>query len=167
MHRRLPLLVLFAVAAAIVGVGLATASTSVAWKATFSENFGGRNHSPFVCPADTNCSGGQVVGLGQAQEVIVFGGGCGGTCDRRTLTFADGSTIVMDETDVPDSARTPGKSGNAPGQPGSYGNPFRLDRTDVVVDGTGRFAGASGSATCQVKVAGGVATINLTGTVTF
>ena len=98
--------------------------------------------------------------------MILFGG-CGASCDTRTLTFADGSTIVMEETDVPDTFGTPGNSGNAPGQPRSYGNPNGLDRTDTIVGGTGRFAGASGTASCKVKVAGGVATINLEGTVTF
>ena len=36
-----------------------------------------------------------------------------------------------------------------------------------VTGGTGRFAGASGSASGQVKLAGGTAIINLSGTVTF
>jgi len=92
-------------------------------------------------------------------------GACGQFCDVRTLTFADGSTIVMDET--ASNFQTPGNSGNAPGQAVGYGNPFSLDISDSIVGGTGRFAGASGSASGQVKLAGGTAIINLSGTVTF
>jgi acyl-CoA synthetase (AMP-forming)/AMP-acid ligase II len=35
-----------------------------------------------------------LIGLGQAQDLIVFFA-CGSECDVRTLTFADGSRIVM------------------------------------------------------------------------
>jgi hypothetical protein len=149
---------------ALAGAGLARASTTVAWKATFAEQFGGPNHSPFICPAGTSCGSGQVVGLGQAQDVIAFGA-CGPVCDVRTLTFDDGSTIVMHETSS--NFQRPGNSGNAPGQLVGYGNPFTLDLTDTIVGGTGRFEGASGTASGQVKVAGGTAIINLAGTVTF
>jgi hypothetical protein len=101
--------------------------------------------------------------LGQAQDVIVFGGGCGGACDVRTLTFADGSTIVMDETES--NPQNPGNS--QPSPPNSYGNPVSVDLSDTIVGGTGRFAGASGTASGQLKIAGGIAMINLSGTVTF
>jgi hypothetical protein len=157
------LAVAFVVALACAGV--AGASTTVAWKATFPETFGGPIHSPFTCAPGTSCGSGEVTALGQAQDVIVFGGGCGGACDVRTLTFADGSTIVMNET--ASNFQTPGNSGNAPGQLNSFGNPFSLDLSDTIVGGTGRFAGASGSASGQVKVAGGTAIITLSGTVTF
>jgi hypothetical protein len=148
---------------ALASAGGAGASTAVAWKATFPEQAGGPINSPFNCAPGTSCGSGEVTGLGQAQDVIVFGGGCGGTCDVRTLTFADGSTIVMDETES--NFQTPGNS--QPSPPNSYGNPFRLDLSDTIVGGTGRFAGASGSASGQVKVAGGTAIITLSGTVTF
>ena len=38
---------------------------------------------------------------------------------------------------------------------------------DTIVGGTGRFAGASGAASGTVKVAGGIATSRLAGTLTF
>jgi hypothetical protein len=80
--------------------------------------------------------------------------GCGGGCDIRTLSFADGSTLVMDEV---------GSNFQAFGQ-----GAFTLDLTDVIVGGTGRFAGASGSATGNVTaVLAGAAVIRLSGTVTF
>ena len=160
--RRIFGLLTIAFVVALASAGLAGASTTVTWKATFPETFGGPINSPFTCAPGTSCGSGEVTGLGQAQDVIVFGA-CGPNCDVRTLTFADGSTIVMDETGS--NFRTPGNS--QPSPPTSYGNPFLLDLSDTIVGGTGRFAGASGSASGQVKVAGGIAIINLSGTVTF
>jgi hypothetical protein len=149
---------------ALSSAGLAGASTSVDWKATFPEQFGGPNHSPFSCAAGDSCGSGEVTRLGQAQDAIAFGAGCGGTCDVRTLTFADGSTIVMDETDS--DPQTPGNSTQAQ-PPNSYGSPITFDLSDTIVGGSGRFAGASGTAGGQLKIAGGTAIINLSGTVTF
>jgi hypothetical protein len=156
------LLGLLAVASvvAFANAGAAGASTTVAWKATFPEPFGGPNNSPFSC-SGSSCGSGVVLPLGRAQDVIVFSGPGG----VRTLTFADGSTIVMDE--VFSNFQPPGGSGDAPGQAGSYGFPFTLDLSDTIVGGTGRFAGASGTASGQVRQAGGIATITLSGTVTF
>jgi hypothetical protein len=150
---------------ALVSVGVAGASTTVAWQATFPEQFGGPNHSPFVCAPGTSCGSGEVTGLGQVQDVIVFGGGCGGACDVRTLTFTDGSTLVLQESGS--NFRTPGNSANAPGQQVSYGNPGSSDLSDTIVGGTGRFAAASGTASGHVMVVGGTAIISLSGTVTF
>jgi len=144
-------------------MGLASASTSVHWKATFPEQFGGPINSPFSCAPGASCGSGEVTGLGQAQDVVVFGGGCGGACDVRTLTFADGSTIVMDETES--NPQNPGNS--QPSPPSSYGDPVSVDLSDTIVGGTGRFAAASGPASGQLKIAGGTAIINLSGTVTF
>lgn len=157
----------FAVTAFVIGVlgaGPASASTTVAWKATLPEPIGGLNHSPFDCPPDSGCGSGsgQVIGLGQAQDLIVFFA-CGSECDVRTLTFADGSTIVMHE--VFSNFRTPGNSAQFNGH--SYGNPNSGELNDTIVGGTGRFAGATGTASGSVKVAGGVATVSLSGTVTF
>jgi len=42
-----------------------------------------------------------------------------------------------------------------------------LDLSDTIVGGTGRFEGASGTASGEVKQAGGTAIITLCGTVTF
>jgi hypothetical protein len=158
-------LLVVAFVVALVGAGVAGASTTVAWKATFAEPFGGKNQSPFTCARTPgqSCGSGQVVPLGQVQEVILFGAGCGGSCDVRTLTFADGSTIVMDETEL--GFQFPGNS--QPSPPTSYGNPVTITLSDTIVGGTGRFAGASGSGSGHVLVAGGVAIITLSGTVTF
>jgi hypothetical protein len=103
-----------------------------------------------------------VIGLRQAQDLVVFFA-CGSECDVRTLTFADGSTIVMHE--VFSNERDPGNSAQFNGH--SYGNPFSGDLSGTIVGGTGRFAGATGIASGTVNVAGGIATVRLSGTVTF
>lgn len=149
---------------ALASTGVAGASTTVAWTATFPEPVGGPINSPFDCAPGTSCGSGEVSGLGQAQDVIVFGG-CGPGCSVRTLTFADGSTIVLHEASS--NFQTPGNSGSAPGQAVGYGNPFSLDLSDTIVGGTGRFTGASGTASGQVRVAGGTSIITLGGTVAF
>jgi hypothetical protein len=147
----------------VAGAGPASANTTVAWNATFAEPLGGPYNSPFECPPNSPCSSGsgEVTGLGYAQDFIEFQA-CGSTCDVRTLTFADGSTIVMYE--VFSNPQYPGSS-NRPNP--SYGHPFSGDLNDTIVGGTGRFAGATGTASGTVKVAGGIATSRLSGTVTF
>ena len=152
-------LVTAAFAVVLVSAGLASASTTVAWKATFSEPSGGPNHSPFTCAGDS-CGSGEVTGLGQADDVVVFSDPYTFS-DTRTLTFADGSTLVLYETVT--NVQTPGNSGN----PRSYGNPITADLTDTIVGGTGRFAGATGSASGHLKFAGGTPVVTLRGTVTF
>ena len=153
-----------AFAVLVVGAGPAGASTTVAWSATLAEPIGGPLQSPFECPPDSGCASGsgEVIGLGQAQDLVVFFA-CGSLCDVRTLTFAEGSTIVMHE--VFSNKRNPGNSAQFNGH--SYGNPFSGELSDTIVGGTGRFAGATGTATGLVKVAGGIATVSVSGTVTF
>jgi len=155
--RKLALTVgtLAAIAAAALGATAspAAAASTVTWSATFHElttTPSGIEH----CAPGTSCGGGEVVGLGQVEDVIAFGGGCGGDCDLRTLTFGDGSTLVMEEqaSNFRDFGR----------------GVFTADLTDVVIAGTGRFADASGSADGGVRgVAAGAAVITLSGTVTF
>jgi hypothetical protein len=155
--RKLALTIGTLVAIAVAALGAATspaaAARTITWSATFHElttTPSGIEH----CAPGTSCGRGEVVGLGQAQDVIVFGGGCGGNCDLRTLTFKDGSTLVMEEQ--ASNFRDFGRGG------------FTADLTDVVMAGTGRFAGASGSAGGGVRgVAAGAAVITLSGTVTF
>jgi hypothetical protein len=160
----------FAMTALVVGVvvaGPASASTTVAWRATLAEPIGGLYQSPFDCPPDSGCASGsgEVIPLGMAQDLVVFFA-CGRECDVRALTFDDGSTIVMHE--VFSDEQHPGNSQH-PEDPTSrsYGHPFSGDLNDTIVGGTGRFAGATGIASGTVKVAGGVATVRLSGTVTF
>ena len=151
----------------VTGAGPAGASTTVAWDATLTEPIGGPLHWPFECGPYSACNSGsgEVIGLGHVQDLVVFGA-CGSTCDVRTLTFADGSTIVMNE--VFSNEQTPGNSSHpTPRSRAKYGNPLSGDLNDTIVGGTGRFAGATGIASGTVKVAGGIATSRLSGTVTF
>jgi hypothetical protein len=152
----------------VAGAGPAGASTTVAWSATLAEPIGGPLHWPFECGPYSACTGGsgEVIGLGHVEDLVVFGVACGGACDRRTLTFADGSTIVMNE--VFSNERTPGNSSHpTPRSRAKYGNPLSGDLNDTIVGGTGRFAGATGIASGTVHVAGATATSRLSGIVTF
>lgn len=162
--RRFAFLILGIVGALALS-GPAMASSTVYIKATFDEPVGGPIHSPFVCPPGTSCGAGQVLGFGQARDVVLFGAGCGGSCDLDTITVADGSTLVSDE--VASNFARPGESWHE--GPTAYGNPFTLTLTNTV-DGslsTGTFAGATGTLTGQVSVAGGHATVTLAGWITL
>jgi hypothetical protein len=81
------------------------------------------------------------------------------------LTFSDGSQLVMDET--ASNFEVPGNSSSAPST--AYGHPVSLTLAEVIdpAASTGRFAGATGTAAGGVKVAGGVAIIRLSGSLTF
>ena len=83
---------------------------------------------------------------------------------RRTLTFAGGDTLVLEETGT---FCPPGNSGNAPGSLVSFGNPFTLSFTWSIASGTGQFAGASGSGTGTDRLAGDAGHARLTGTITL
>ena len=152
----------------VAGVGPASASTTVVWTASLAEPIGGLNYSPFICPPDSGCGSGagQVIGVGHAQDLVVFGA-CGSGCDVRWLVFTDGSSIVMHE--VFSNDRSPGNSRSPIEDPEShsYGHPFSGDLNDTIVAGTGRFTGATGTANGTLRVAGGAATVRLSGTVTF
>jgi hypothetical protein len=104
------------------------------------------------------CGHGQVIPYGQATEMIVFGGGCGGSCDLRTITLAAGS-ITFEETSS--NFICPGAC-----QPNPSG-PFSGTLTDIVAGGTGEFSGASGNVSGSVTAAGHVAAIKLSGTITL
>lgn len=150
-------LVLFALIAAFCMVASqASATTSIPVKMTFTEPIvPGIVKGCSVAP-DGFCGSGQVIPLGRATETIAFGGGCGGSCDLRTIYLKSG-TIVLDETF---------SDGSCPGacQP----NPAEPDSgllNDVIVGGTGAFEGASGTLSGSVNAAGPQSTIKLTGTI--
>ncbi len=111
-----------------------------------------------VLPGGRLCGHGQVIPYGQATETIVFGGGCGGSCDLRTITLAGGS-ITLEETlsnVICRGACQPNPS-----------FPFSGTLTDVVAGGTGQFSGASGNLSGSVTTAGKVAVIKLSGAITL
>ena len=84
----------------------------------------------------------------------------------RTLTFADGSTIVLHE--VYEEVLFPGASSEAPGALVSFGNPFSQVGTWEVVagSGTGNLAGVTGSGVVEQMGAGNTLQFWFTGTIT-
>jgi hypothetical protein len=159
-------------AAVTIGAALALAApsfaaTTVNVKATFAEGV----VKQFGCTAQglfgANCGAGNMVPYGSATETIQFGSGCGGfgACDLRTITVAQG-TLMLDETfsspDCPGASCTPHGRGI-----GGLGSPTSGTLTDVVVGGSGVFAGVSGTLTGSVKSAGGSTQILLSGTLTL
>jgi hypothetical protein len=130
----------------------ATASTQT-YHATFVEIGSG---GP---PAGISCGSATISELGHvANQCIVFNA-CGMNCHVRTITFDDGSTLVIHESIV--GMISPGKSSAA-----GANAPLFLEITQTIVGGTGRFAGATGSGTGTVNtVAGSV--IIASGTITL
>ena len=130
------------------------AATAIPIKMTFVEAV--PKQADCTRPFDI-CGTGEVVPLGQATETIQFGVACGGACDLRIITFADG-TLIVEETEHGGSC--PGNCNNRPG----YGQPGMGPITDVIVGGTGDYAGASGSLSGTVHLAGNSTQIKLAGT---
>jgi len=112
------------------------------------------------CPVfpDGFCGTGVVVPFGQATESILFGGACGGNCDFRTVNVAGGS-IYIDESFG--TGFCPGSCHPNPAEPGGG------TLNDVVVGGTGMFAGATGNLSGRVYAAGRQSAIKLSGTITL
>jgi hypothetical protein len=147
----------FAFAAASLVVLLALAAPATASTQTF--------HATFVeigsggPAAGVSCGSGTISELGHvANQCIVFNG-CGPNCHVRTITFDDGSTLVIHESIV--GVISPGESSAA-----GANAPQFLEITLTIVDGTGRFAGATGSGTGRVNAAAG-SIIIASGTITL
>jgi hypothetical protein len=128
----------------------ATASTQT-YHATFVE-IGG------AIPGGS-CGSATISELGHVAFQCVAFDACGPNCEVRTITFDDGSTLVMHESIV--GVISPGNSSAA-----GANAPMFLDITQTIVGGTGRFAGATGSGTGRVNLAAG-AVITASGTITF
>jgi hypothetical protein len=141
------------------------ADTVADFHATFVEPAGGPVNTPFECPPGTSCGTANLGQLGHGSSVVVFGA-CGLNCSVRTITLVDGSQLVIFEYGDMAGFTSPGNSGQegytAFGLPG---NPQFLAITLEIVGGTGQFAGASGTATGTVKVAGGIGIITVTGAI--
>ena len=161
------LTVLAVLAASLVAAVPAGAVTTAPYQATFIEPYGGPVESPFSCPPGTSCGSATISGLGHAAGNLIVFNACGLGCHLRTITFADGSTLVIREVPV-GGFSSPGNSGSSGyigfGFPG---NPQFQEITQEIVGGAGRFAGASGSGAGRVKVAGGTAIIKTSGTITL
>jgi hypothetical protein len=144
-----------ALALASLGVLLALAAPASAstqkYEATFVE-IGG------AVPGGS-CGSATISGLGHVAFQCVAFDACGTNCELRTITFDDGSTLLMHESIV--GLLSPGNS------PAAGPNaPQWFDITQTIVGGTGRFAGASGGGTGRVNLAAG-ALIKTSGTITL
>jgi hypothetical protein len=124
-------------------------------------------HPSITCPGfpDVSCGSGEVVPLGQATEIVVFGAGCGGECDLRTV-YLSGGSLIFEETVT---------GGSCPGgvcRPGPL-ELSRGDTSDVLVNGTGLYEGATGTLTGTVKLEGsnarpaGTSVVKLSGTIHY
>lgn len=151
------------VVAVTIGAALALAAPSFAStvdvKASFTEGIA-KQFGCSVQPAG-NCGAGNVLPFGSATETILFGAACGGNCDLRTITVAQG-TLMLDETFSSPTCPGACKIGH-----GRAGHQFSGTLTDVVVDGSGIFTNASGTLTGSVKSAGASIQILLSGPLTL
>jgi hypothetical protein len=156
-----------ALLALLVNAAPAGASTTVPYQSVFVEPYGGPNQSPFDCGGAASCGSGTISGLGHiAYQEIQFND-CGLGCHSRNLVFRDGSSLWIREVQpgpfvAVGNAGTHGYIGF-----GLPGNPQSVDIAVTITGGTGRFEGASGGGTATVKVAGGIATIKGSGTITL
>jgi hypothetical protein len=149
------LLAVFGLALAASPVSAATTNVSV--KMSFTEPI--IQNIKSGCPVpDGFCGNGAVVPFGHATETIAFGGDCGGSCDFRTVNVA-GGTIYLDEFEL--GGTCPGSCQPNPAEPGTGMG------ADVVVGGTGMFAGATGNLNMTVTFGGPANAVKITGTITL
>jgi hypothetical protein len=113
-------------------------------------------HATFVeIGGDTgigSCGSATISGFGHVADQCIVFDACGPNCHERTITFDDGSTLVIHESVV--GVISHGKSAGF------------LEITQDIVDGTGTFEGATGSGTGVVNLNAG-AVITASGTITL
>ena len=143
-------LTLASLAVMLVLAAPATASTQT-YHATFVE-IGG------AIPGGS-CGSATISELGHVAHQCVAFDACGPNCEVRTITFDDGSTLLMHESIV--GVVSPGDSSAA-----GANAPMFLDITQTIVGGTGKFAGATGSGTGRVNLAAN-AVITASGMITL
>lgn len=134
----------------LVPASSATASTH-RYQASFVE-IGGNE-------GDRSCGSATISRLGHVAFQCVVFDACGPNCAERTITFDDGSTLLMQESIV--GVVSPGNS-----SAGGENAPLFLQITQTIVGGSGRFEGAAGSGTGVVNVAAN-AVIIASGTITL
>ena len=136
---------------ALLTTASASASTTSSYRGTFVEVGG--------AVLDGSCGSATISGAGHVAFQCVAFGACGPNCDVRTIAFDDGSTLVMHESVV--GAAWPGSSLAA-----GANAPLFLQITQTIVDGTGRFSGATGGGTGRINTAAD-AIISTSGTITL
>jgi hypothetical protein len=162
--NRLLLALAGCVAVAILLVVPAGASTTLSYEATYVEHFGS-------CAPGTSCGSASISQLGHSDDQVVVFNACGFGCHIRTVTFDDGSTLLLRIEDQPSgfAFTSPGNSGThgAICFPGVSGNPQFLDIKETIIGGTGRLARATGSGTGTVTLHGCTAIGKTSGTLTL
>lgn len=161
--RKLALALGIVTAAAVTGVLAmpAAAETTVSVRTTLTEPLranGAQGDCPDIGLA-FNCGSGEVIPFGHATEEVVIDA-CGPGCGFRFINLPQGS-IVLQET---------GSDFSCPGACGSefpHGAPFSATLADVVIDGTGIFAGATGNLNGTLRATVWQAQIKLSGTITL
>ena len=148
--RKLTTVALLALTLGLVVTASASASATQ-YHATFVEVGG-------AIPGGS-CGSATISGAGHVAYQCVAFNMCGPNCDLRTITFDDGSTLVMQESVV--GAELPGSSFAA-----GANAPLVLQITQTIVGGTGRFAGATGGGTGRINTAAD-AVITSSGTITL
>jgi hypothetical protein len=150
---------------AVVALALAAsaaAAPTAGVRAVFTVQFPkGNPASNAPCDPDAFCGVGQVTGFGKATITIldetfdeIAGSPCFAVSRVESIDLVDGTGSL-----VLQSAGTfcrPGGSGDSNAGPSSYGSPGVFDLTYTLGDGSGVFAGASGSGSEEMKVAGGI-----------
>jgi hypothetical protein len=152
------------VATACIAASGVAAATTWSYQATYIEPFG-------ACAPGTSCGSASFSHLGQSDDQVVVFNACGFGCHLRTVTFDDGSTLVIRIEDQPSGFAfySPGNSGDH-GRicfPGVSGDPQFLDITETIVSGTGTFAGATGGGNGTVTLHGCIAIGKTSGTITL
>jgi len=159
--RRLLVIASLLAASAVLASHAVAGTSKVAVSATFAEPLvPALNSGCLPSPSYGVCGSGQVIPFGHATDSVVFSAACGGNCDLRTINLAAGS-IHADEY-----FSNPSCPGVCAGR-GPTGGPAFGDLTDVIVGGTGIFAGASGTLTGSVTGAGLTGVAKLSGTITL
>jgi hypothetical protein len=154
-------LIAIAAACALAVAAPAAYAQTVSLNASYTDKFEGPAGHP-TCPSEGfGCGSGTAAGFGAFTDAYSFNGD--GTF-TRTLTFADGSTLALLETRT---VTTPGNSaGPKPPQSRDNGNPGDYRSTWTIADGTGMFAGASGTGTDNFLSAGAIGFGTITGAIT-
>jgi hypothetical protein len=132
---------LTAIAAAVtlaVTAPMASAQLGLPLQATYTDHFVGHNGTP-GCPGDAfECGGGTAAGIGSFTDAVVAD--AGSPTVTRTMVFADGSTLVLNETFLNFIPRSGDhQSGNSFGHPGNLLLGWTASGTGVLAgqDGTG------------------------------
>jgi hypothetical protein len=140
----------------LVAAAPAAAQTTVTYRVTFVENAGGQA----TCPPGTSCGTANIAGVGHVTTQMIVFNACGPNCHLRTITFEDGSTILVRESIV--NVISPGNSGSGANAP------IFFEISQTIVSGTGVFTGVTGSGTGRVNTnADGGSIITASGTITF